>query len=184
MIEFASDRTTGWRGVLLATAMVGSITASILVSVAPSVLAQNESPNAKRAESVAAGLNCPICDGYTLRDCPLPICAQMRDEIRVMLDEGSTDQDVVDHFVDLHGPQVLNMPPARGAFLAAWLLPIFVLAGGALLVVRALAAARIAGASGDSIRSSDESSSNLGHSVADAEGFERVEQLLADRDAR
>lgn len=135
-----------------------------------------------QADAVASRLNCPICEGYTLRDCPLPICGQMRDEIHQMLEAGQGEEEIIDHFVVLHGPQVLNMPPARGAFLAAWILPLAVLFGGALAVWRTLAAARSRGGPGrdprDPARSVD-----AGESVG-AEPMARIEQLLAERDPR
>jgi cytochrome c-type biogenesis protein CcmH/NrfF len=85
--------------------------------------------------AVAEQLNCPTCQGYSLRDCPLTVCAQMREQIRSSLAEGLDDQAIIAEFVEYYGPQVLNAPPKEGFFLLAWWLPPFALAAGALGLV-------------------------------------------------
>ena len=81
--------------------------------------------------AIAADLNCPLCQGYTLADCPLTVCAQMRDLIRRQLAEGRSREEIVAGFVADYGPQVLNAPPTTGVFLTAWLLPALALLAGA-----------------------------------------------------
>lgn len=84
--------------------------------------------------AIARELNCPICQGYSLQDCPLEVCAQMRDLIRERLAAGATPDEIKTSFVEEYGPQVLNAPPARGVFLSVWLLPVVALAVGAIVV--------------------------------------------------
>lgn len=84
--------------------------------------------------AVARTLNCPICQGYTLQDCPLEVCAQMRAEIASQLARGRSADEIRAAFVADYGPQVLNAPPTRGFFLAAWLTPVIALVLGALAV--------------------------------------------------
>jgi cytochrome c-type biogenesis protein CcmH len=80
--------------------------------------------------AIARSLNCPLCQGYNLQDCPLEVCAQMRELIRFRLAEGQTREQIVAAFVADYGPQVLNEPPRRGFFLGAWVLPLVALALG------------------------------------------------------
>ncbi len=82
--------------------------------------------------AVARELNCPLCQGYNLQDCPLVVCGQMREQIARQLAEGRTAEAIKAGFVADYGPQVLNTPPARGFYLAAWVLPVVILALGAL----------------------------------------------------
>lgn len=81
---------------------------------------------------VARELNCPLCQGYNLQDCPLEVCAQMRDLIAMRLAEGQSKEAIKAAFVADYGPQVLNAPPSRGFFLLAWVLPVLALAAGVL----------------------------------------------------
>ncbi len=91
------------------------------------------------AEDVAAlarTLNCPLCQGYNLQDCPLLVCAQMREVIGEKLAAGESEEDIVAFFVAQYGPQVLNEPPRRGFHLLAWTMPVvgLVLAGAVAAV--------------------------------------------------
>ncbi len=99
----------------------------------PAADAPGVAPEAVAA--VARTLNCPICQGYSLQDCPLEVCAQMRAEIAAQLAAGRTADEVRASFVADYGPQVLNAPPTRGFFLAAWLAPVAALVLGAVAVV-------------------------------------------------
>lgn len=91
--------------------------------------ARSADPDAVAA--VARRLNCPLCQGYSLQDCPLVVCSQMRDLIAEQLAAGATDTEVIADFVAQYGPQVLNEPPRSGFHLVAWILPVVVLALGA-----------------------------------------------------
>ncbi len=82
---------------------------------------------------VARRLNCPLCQGYSLQDCPLVVCSQMRGLIAEQLAAGASDEDIIADFVRQYGPQVLNEPPRSGFHLVAWILPVVaLLAAGAL----------------------------------------------------
>lgn len=128
----------GPRTSLVARRLAAAVGAACLVvattmATAPRLSAQTEVPPEAVAE-VAAELNCPVCQGYTLKDCPLELCAQMRDLIRERLERGESRQQIMDAFVEEYGPQVLNAPPRGGFYSVAWLLPIVALALGVLAV--------------------------------------------------
>jgi len=127
-----------------------------------------------RAEAIARELNCPVCQGYDLLECPLEVCAQMRDVIRQRLAAGEDPEAIKAAFVADYGPQVLNAPPPRGFFLLAWLLPIVALAIGGVFALTFLARARPVGpALAESAAPS-----------ADPATAERLEELLSARDDR
>lgn len=103
--------------------------------------------------AIARNLNCPLCQGYNLQDCPLVVCAQMRDLIRQQLAAGQSSEQIMAGFVADYGPVVLNAPPTTGVFLTAWVLPGLILLAGAVVVALLLrrmkrAAAPRAAASG------------------------------------
>lgn len=85
-------------------------------------------------KEIAEGLNCPLCRGLTLYDCPLTVCEQMRGVIREKLEAGESREAIVQYFVDQYGEEVLYAPTRSGFNLAAWVLPIVgILVGGALV---------------------------------------------------
>lgn len=60
--------------------------------------------------AVARKLYCPVCENIPLDTCGTTACAQWREEIRIQLSEGYTDQDVVDNFVERFGERVVGTP--------------------------------------------------------------------------
>jgi len=155
--------------------------------------------------SIAAGLNCPTCQGYTLSDCPTLLCEQMRGEIERRVREGVSEEQIIAEFVELYGPQALNAPPTEGFFLLAWIMPAIGLALGALgvgIVLRGAHSARAAqrsrpstdrlgGSSAPSDRPADgrdssESSPDphdASHGAATSSYEEELERLLAQRES-
>lgn len=125
--------------------------------------------------AIARGLNCPLCQGYNLQDCPLELCAQMRELIRQKLAAGESRQAIVDAFVHDYGPQVLNAPPKQGFFLTAWLLPVVALMAGLLWLGRMWRPGWRPG-----IAHSD--GAGGGGSAADAEYIRRFEALAEEGD--
>lgn len=77
---------------------------------------------------IADKLNCPICQGQRLSECPIQICIEMRQEIVERLQAGEGEQEIVQAFVDRYGMQVLNQPPAEGFNILAWVVPFIGLA--------------------------------------------------------
>lgn len=111
-----------------ATAMVASVAGT--PTAEDPVKAGLVEPDAVSA--LARELNCPLCQGYNLQDCPLTVCAQMRMLIAQQLAAGMTPEEIRAGFVADYGPQVMNVPPTRGAWLLAWLAPGMALALAAL----------------------------------------------------
>jgi cytochrome c-type biogenesis protein CcmH len=87
-----------------------------------------------RINDIAEQLNCPTCTGINLADCRTQTCTQWKDQIKDLLDQGYTDQQVLDYFVEQYGTQVLQEPPKTGFTLSLWILPIImIVVGGGLL---------------------------------------------------
>lgn len=108
----------------------------------PASAADDSAVDPAQVAAIAKELNCPLCQGYSLLDCPLQVCAQMRQLIADRLRDGWTPAEVRAQFVADYGPQILSAPPAQGIGLAAWLTPVLaVVAGLALLAWRRRGAA-------------------------------------------
>lgn len=89
----------------------------------------------EEVDAIAKKLNCPLCQGLTLSDCPLPVCEQWRDIIKDKLAQGETEEEIIGYFVEQYGEQVLNAPPKRGFTLwFGWVLPLVALGAGAAFV--------------------------------------------------
>ncbi|MFH1681310.1 MAG: cytochrome c-type biogenesis protein CcmH [Candidatus Eisenbacteria bacterium] len=88
----------------------------------------------QRAEALYGRFMPPCCYTGLLRDHQSADAEEMKEEIRAFLEEGISDEEIVDHYVRLYGERILSEPPERGFNRLAVLAPILALAGGALLV--------------------------------------------------
>src|SRR5260370_29985202 len=88
----------------------------------------------QRVHDVASQLKCPICQGESVADSPSQLAQEMRGVIRQQLQSGRSEQQVVQYFVDRYGQQIVWSPPLQGFTLLAWLEPIALLLGRAVLL--------------------------------------------------
>ena len=91
-----------------------------------------------QVNAVASQLFCPVCQNVPLDVCGTQACADWRGEIRTMLAEGKSQQDIKDYFASRYGERVLATPEARGLNALVWVLPILGVIAGLAIVVFAL----------------------------------------------
>jgi len=96
------------------------ITVFLTLFIVP-ILAQE--PTMDQVNRVASQLNCPTCQSLNLEDCRTQTCEQWRDNIKDLLAQGYTEQEVLEWHIARFGVEVLQEPPKAGAGLFAWLLP-------------------------------------------------------------
>lgn len=113
-----------------------------LLAAAPAVLAQDDGdapPDGvtdDEVNAIAKQLYCPVCDNIPLDVCGTAACADWRDEIRAMLAEGRSEDEIKTYFVDRYGRRVLATPQREGIDLLVWILPpLGVLAGAVVLIL-------------------------------------------------
>ena len=105
-----------------------AVAAATLVLAAPAA-----AEDVPRAADLEAEIVCPTCK-TTLDQSDSPIARRMKAYIRERLAAGATPKQVKDELVAEFGPGVLAEPPKRGFDLLAWLLPLGILACGAVAV--------------------------------------------------
>jgi len=114
-----------------------SIVVSILIVVGllltPTLAAAEETLSPEALE-IAGSLNCPICEGLSVRDSDSQLSRDMRAQIQRMLDEGKTRQEIIDYFVERYGMGILRDPPKEGFVLTLWWGPVIGLAVGVLVL--------------------------------------------------
>lgn len=102
---------------------------------------------------IAKGLYCPVCPNTPLDVCGTQACIDWRNDIKKMIQEGKTEQQIRDAFVARFGPQVLGAPPAEGFNWLAYILPVVGILLGTLVAwftVRAWLVRRVPGEAGQS----------------------------------
>ena len=91
-----------------------------------------------RYDKIINEVRCLKCQNQTVKDSNAFLAADLRREIRRMLEEGMTDSEVYDFLVERYGEFALYRPRATGKTLILWLAPIFLLAFGGFVLVRIL----------------------------------------------
>ncbi len=89
-----------------------------------------------RAWALARELSCPVCNGQSVAESSSTVAAQMRAEIRQMLEEGKDESQIIDHYVQLYGTWILARPPATGAYVLLWGAPLAALVLGGFWAYR------------------------------------------------
>jgi cytochrome c-type biogenesis protein CcmH len=118
------------------------ITAGILLLAMPVALQGEENlpVTDDTVNEIAEKLYCPVCENITLDACGTAACADWRYEIRLQLEDGKTEQQIIEDFVMRFGDRVVGTPldPAlRGLSLyTPWLVMAGVLIGGAIFLSR------------------------------------------------
>jgi cytochrome c-type biogenesis protein CcmH len=85
-----------------------------------------------QVNAIAHKLYCPVCENITLDTCGTAACADWRDEIRLMLEQGMDEQAITDDFVRRFGDRVVGTPQdpiLRGISL---LTPVLLIGAGLL----------------------------------------------------
>jgi cytochrome c-type biogenesis protein CcmH len=108
----------------------------LLLTPSSPVFAQD--PDYDRINEIAKNLNCPTCAGINLADCRTLTCEQWRNQIKDLVEQGYSDEEVLDYFATRYGSQVLQEPPKGGSTLFLWILPVLVLLAGGVWLLLAL----------------------------------------------
>lgn len=82
----------------------------MLCVVALSVRAQDSTVTDDQVNAIAKKLYCPVCENITLDTCGTAACADWRYEIRLQLEAGRSEQQIIDDFVTRFGDRVVGTP--------------------------------------------------------------------------
>jgi cytochrome c-type biogenesis protein CcmH len=119
------------RPLLIALAM-----AAIVAAIWSFVLLHNPARQTldQRVQDVGSQLKCPVCQGESVASSQATIAQQMRGVIRQQLQAGKSEQEVMQYFQASYGDSIVWSPPWQGFSLLAWLAPMALLLGGAILL--------------------------------------------------
>jgi cytochrome c-type biogenesis protein CcmH len=121
------------------------LTLALLIALLFSVDAWSAADDLEaRARGIEGKLMSPCCMANTLSEHHSGIALKMRSEIRSMLREGRSEQEILDHYVAEYGELVLAAPVPRGFNLTVYILPFLLLIfGSAGVFVMALRWSRL-----------------------------------------
>lgn len=91
-----------------------------------------------RYEHIIEEVRCLKCQNQSIKDSNAFLAGDLRREIRRMLSEGKTDDEIYDFLVARYGEFALYRPRMSGKTLVLWLAPIALLLAGGLVLVNVL----------------------------------------------
>ena len=118
-----------------------SIIASLLmlssVAVAIDVGEAFDDPKLQaRYEKIISEVRCLKCQNQTIKDSNAFLASDLRREIRHMLEDGKTDDEIYEFLVSRYGDFALYRPRASGRTLILWIAPMMFLVFGAFALWR------------------------------------------------
>ena len=111
-------------GLVLTLCLLGSASAAI-----DAYEFKNEAER-ERYRTLVEELRCPKCQNQNIADSNAPIAMDLRREIYRMLEEGQSNEQIVDYLVARYGDFVLYKPPVNAKTLVLWYGPIVLLVIG------------------------------------------------------
>ena len=91
-----------------------------------------EAPLEARIRDIASMLRCPVCQSENILDSQASTAKEMVVILRERIAEGMTDEQIFTFFKSRYGDYVLLSPPTNGVGRVIWLVPIALVASGAL----------------------------------------------------
>ena len=87
-----------------------------------------------QARAIAQKLQCPVCDGQPITESNATIARQMKALVQQQVDGGTSEDEILDFFVERYGPEVLREPRPEGIGWGVWLAPPIIAVFGLLIV--------------------------------------------------
>src|ERR1700742_2575239 len=115
------------------------VLAALAVSQARAVLPDEgmaDPAKEARARDLSRELRCMVCQNQSIDDSEAPLARDIRLLVRERIAAGDSDTQVLDFLVARYGEFVLLKPRFERQTLALWLVPPFLLIGGALVLWR------------------------------------------------
>ncbi len=112
---------------------IGVVVATLAILLSSLVISQPGSGD--RAQLIGASIKCPVCQGESIADSPANMAVDMMALVEQRVSEGATNQEIIDELLDSFTGAVLLDPPASGATLLLWIVPLFALILGIGVIV-------------------------------------------------
>lgn len=115
-------------------ALVASLLLSLPVLAAIDPDEFENAAQRERYQHFIDDLRCPKCQNQNLAGSDAPIAADLRKELRRLLKEGETDQQIIDFMVARYGEFILYKPRFDKHTAVLWLMPAVLLALGVAVI--------------------------------------------------
>ncbi len=87
-----------------------AVTIAVMMVLGGAVAAQDTEVTTDDVNEIANKMYCPVCENIPLDDCGTAACQDWRDEIRLFLQQGMTEDEIINNFIDRFGDRVVGTP--------------------------------------------------------------------------
>jgi len=107
----------------------------------PLVLAKEATPMAedpvleKRVNEISAELRCLVCQNQTIADSHAELAVDLKNQVREMVKQGQSQDEIVDYMVQRYGDFVRYRPPVKASTILLWVGPFLLLVIGLVVLV-------------------------------------------------
>jgi cytochrome c-type biogenesis protein CcmH len=121
---------------------VRALAFALLLGISGAALAQSaeiahpDPATEARLKGLAEELRCLVCQNQTIADSSAPLALDLRNQIRVQIAQGRTDDQIRDYMVQRYGDFVLYKPPFKATTAILWLAPFLLIVAGAIALFR------------------------------------------------
>lgn len=112
---------------------------AVILWTGPSALvgaASQDTALQDRVMALARQMRCLVCQNQTLADSQADLAVDLRNEIAKMVQQGKTDRQIMNFFVERYGDFVLYRPPIKPATYFLWFAPFLAFVSGGILLFR------------------------------------------------
>lgn len=117
-------------------AVLAGLLVAFSASAIDSELAFDDPAMQARYERLISEVRCVTCQNQTIKDSNAFIAADLRREIRRLMEEGKTDAEITDFLVTRYGDFVLYRPRFSGKTLVLWIAPFLLVLFGGFAIYR------------------------------------------------
>lgn len=107
-----------------------------LTVIVAATLLLGGAPQTDRVTDLGHQLRCPVCQSESVADSRSDTALSMQARIAELVDDGWSDEQILEHFVSRYGDWILLSPPLELRSAALWLLPPVALLGVLLALHR------------------------------------------------
>lgn len=110
-----------------------ALAAALLLPAAPRAEDAQQAPADARYQALIEELRCLVCQNQSIAESNAPLAADLREQVRVQIEAGRSDAEIIEFLTARYGDFVLYRPPFKLRTWLLWLGP-FALLGVAALV--------------------------------------------------
>ncbi|WP_455204642.1 cytochrome c-type biogenesis protein [Kaarinaea lacus] len=113
----------------------------LLLALTPALYAKEAVPMAadpeleKRVNEISHELRCLVCQNQTIADSHADLAVDLKNQVRQMVSEGKTQDEIVNYMVQRYGDFVRYRPPVKSTTIFLWVGPFILLVAGLVLLI-------------------------------------------------